>query len=155
MSTPALRFLKQRNVPHRVETYEHLEKGARFAASALDYPIERTIKTLVVELSPGGYVLVLMPGHLQADLKALAASLKAKKAALADAATAERLTGYQVGGISPFGTKRRLPVYIEQSLADFSEVAINGGRRGTMLKMDPQDILKALGARTLELGRPE
>jgi len=153
MSTRAIQLLDRQRIPYKVEKYEHLEKGAEFASHAIGLPLERTIKTLVVDVSPGGPVFLLMPGHVQADLKALAKALKAKRAALADTQTAERLTGYLVGGISPFGSKKKLPVYMEASLLDHGEVAINGGQRGTLLIMSPGDILKAASGRILNVSQ--
>ncbi|MBI4776393.1 MAG: Cys-tRNA(Pro) deacylase [Deltaproteobacteria bacterium] len=153
MSTRAIQFLGKQGVPYGVVKYEHIEKGAEFASQAIGLPLEQTIKTLVVDVSPEGPVFLLMPGHVQADMKALAKALKAKRAALADTKTAERLTGYLVGGISPFGSKKRLPVYMEASLLDHREVAINGGQRGTLLIMSPRDILKAASARTITVSQ--
>ncbi|MBW2096333.1 MAG: Cys-tRNA(Pro) deacylase [Deltaproteobacteria bacterium] len=131
--------------------YEHKHKGARFAAEAMDFPVSQTIKTLVVHVDHKGYYLVLMPGDKDLDLKHLAKSLSAKRAAMADAATAERLTGYLVGGISPFRTKKDLPVIIDESLMHFNKVAVNGGKRGIMLIMHPRDILTASRADVLKL----
>ena len=153
MSTRAIQLLSKQGIPYRVEKYEHLEKGAEFASHAIGLPLERTIKTLVVDVSPGGPVFLLMPGHVQADMKSLAKALKAKRAALVDTNTAERLTGYLVGGISPFGSKKKLPVYMEASLLGQGEVAINGGRRGILLVMSPGDILKAVSGRSVSVSQ--
>jgi len=149
MVTRAMQVLKQRGIPFRVQTYDHEKKGVEFAAAALGYPVERTIKTLVVELTPGGPVFVLMPGHRQLDLKMLARSAGAKKAAMAEAGAAEHLTGYRVGGISPFGGRRALPLYMDAELLEHAEVAVNGGNRGVMLLLSPVDILKVTGGRIL------
>lgn len=141
MSTRALRFLSQKGICFEVIEYEHEEKGVVFASDAIGFPVERTIKTLVVDLGRKGYVMVLMPGDKNIDLKSLASAYSVKRAAMADTSTAERLTGYLVGGISPFETKRNLPVAMEESLLRFDKVAINGGKRGLMVIIDPKDLL--------------
>jgi len=140
LATRATRYLDSRGIAYRLMPYEHKEKGAEFAAKALGFPLERTIKTLVVEVASKGYFFALMPGHLQLDLKALAKALGAKKAKMADPKTAEKLTGYLTGGISPFGAKKPLPVVMDQSLVEHKKVLINGGQRGLLLLMDPNDI---------------
>jgi Cys-tRNA(Pro)/Cys-tRNA(Cys) deacylase len=155
MSTRAIKFLKQKGVSFEVKKYQHEEKGARFAAQAMDFPLEKTIKTLVVDLGHKGYVMVLMPGDKNIDLKKLSAVFSVKRAAMADTATAERLTGYLVGGISPFGTKQVLPVVMEECLLEFDRVAINAGQRGVMLVMAPKDILSALNGNSSTLAKTE
>jgi Cys-tRNA(Pro)/Cys-tRNA(Cys) deacylase len=152
MSTRAITYLKKKGVPFDVVTYDHGQKGAEFAANATGFPLARTIKTLVVDLGEKNYAMVLMPGDKQLGLKRLADALAVKRAALADQASAERLTGYLTGGISPFGTTRRLPVVMEKVLVTYDRVLINAGRRGTMLKMDPGDIVHALDCQVLDVG---
>jgi Cys-tRNA(Pro)/Cys-tRNA(Cys) deacylase len=136
---------------HEVVKYAHQEKGAEFAARAVGFPLSQTIKTLVVALDDRQFVLALMPGNRQLSLKKIAAACDAKRATLADSQTAERLTGYLVGGISPFGTKKPIAAVMEISLTAHAQVIINGGRRGTMLKMAPENILKALAAQAADL----
>jgi Cys-tRNA(Pro)/Cys-tRNA(Cys) deacylase len=145
MSTRAILFLKKQRVPFEVVQYEHLEKGAEFAARATGFPLERTVKTLVVDIGGRRHALVLLSGARQIDMRRLARALSIKRVEMADAATAERLTGYHVGGISPFGTRQPLPVVMDASIMDSSEVLINAGQRGCMLKMAPIDIRRALG----------
>ena len=151
MSTRAIRFLKRQRIPFSVVKYEHTEKGAKFASEAINFPIDKTVKTLVVDLGSKGYVLVLMPGDTTLSTKMLSRSLSVKRTSLVDVATAERVTGYKVGGISPFGTKQRIPVVVEQRLLGFERVAINAGKRGVMLMMNPKDIVRALEAKIGEL----
>ncbi len=97
------------------------------------------------------YFVLLVPGSKTVPFKKLAKTRRAKKAGMVDPATAERLTGYQVGGISPFGMKQRLRVMIDAGLLSFDKVAINGGMRGLMLVMSPADILKVTDAEPIEL----
>ena len=147
MTTRGIRFLQSKKIRHEVVKYNHQIKGAEFAAQAVGFPLDRTIKTLVVALDDSHYALALMPGDRQLSMKKVAAACQAKRAAMADTATAQRLTGYLVGGISPFGTKHRLPVIMEEQVLRLEEILINAGQRGAMLKMDPRDVRTALSCR--------
>ena len=153
MSTRAIKFLKQKNIPFEVVRYTHEEKGAEYAARATGFALEKTVKTLVVDLGDTKCLLALLPGDKQLDLKGIARICSVKRAAMAGTETAERLTGYLVGGISPFGVKHRLPVVIEQSILEFERVLINAGQRGIMLLMKPQDIVKALEGKVSKIAR--
>jgi Cys-tRNA(Pro)/Cys-tRNA(Cys) deacylase len=153
LSTRAISYLQKKKIPYEIVKYEHEEKGAEFAAKATGYPLERTVKTLVVELDRKDYCLALLPGHRQLDLKKLASFLGIKRTAMVDSKTAERLTGYLVGGISPFGTQQRLGVVMENSILNHEEVLINAGQRGVMLKMAPGDIVAALACKLLSIAR--
>jgi Cys-tRNA(Pro)/Cys-tRNA(Cys) deacylase len=144
MSTRAIQYLKQRKVSFEVVQYEHLQKGAEFAAQATGFPLDRTVKTLVVDLGSGRHGLVLVPGDRKADMKRVARAFETKRAEMVDAATAERLTGYHVGGISPFGVRQALPVLMDAIVLSHEKILINAGQRGTMLKMSPADIRSGL-----------
>lgn len=144
MSTRAITYLRNKNIPFDVVKYHHQEKGAQFAARATGYPTEQTVKTLVVVLDRKRYALALLPGHLELNLKKLAAIASVKRAAMVDTKTAERLTGYLVGGISPFGTQQAMWTVMEESILENTQVLINAGQRGVMLKMGPGDIAAAL-----------
>ena len=144
MSTRAIQFLKKKKIPFEIVKYEHGQKGAEFAAGATEFPLEATVKTLVVDLGEKKYALVLMPGDRQLSMKRLAKICGVKRAAMGDIRTAERITGYLVGGISPFGTKQKLPVVMEASIQTLDKILINAGQRGTMLMMAPSDIRTAL-----------
>ena len=144
MPTRAISFLKKKKIPHEIIKYNHEEKGAEYAALATGYPLEITVKTLVVELDRKRYCLALLPGHRELNLKSLASTLNVKRTAMVDIQTAERLTGYLVGGISPFGTRQKLPVVMEESILKFDQILINAGQRGTMLKIAPQAIIRVL-----------
>ena len=153
MSTRAIQFLKQKKIPFEIIKYDHGQKGAEFAAGATGFPLEATVKTLVVDLAEKQYTLVLIPGDRQLSLKRLAKVCGVKRAAMGDARTAERITGYLIGGISPFETKQKLPVVMEAKILSFGKVLINAGQRGTMLMMAPADIrttLTAMVARAAE-----
>jgi Cys-tRNA(Pro)/Cys-tRNA(Cys) deacylase len=144
MSTRAIQFLVSHKVPHEIIAYDHQKKGAEFAAQTVGFPLEQTIKTLVVELGENQYGLALLPGNRQLSLKKLAKVLAIKKASMAEEKIAEKVTGYLVGGISPFGTKKQLPVVMEEDLISFRQVMINAGQRGLMLKMNPMVISQIL-----------
>jgi Cys-tRNA(Pro)/Cys-tRNA(Cys) deacylase len=145
LSTRAIQYLNKKDINFKIAEYRHDKRGAEFAASAIGFPLERTVKTLVVDLGNQKYCFALLPGNKQLPLKQLARACKVKKAAMADLTTAERLSGYLVGGISPFGAKHHLPVIMEKNLLRWEVVAINAGQRGMMLIMDPEDIVSALG----------
>jgi Cys-tRNA(Pro)/Cys-tRNA(Cys) deacylase len=140
MGTPAIRFLKQLGLAFEVVSYAHLQKGAAYAARATGFPLARIVKTLVVTGGPKNNAVVLVPGDRPVDWKRLACALGTKQVRMADPLTAERLTGYHVGGISPFGLKQALPAVMDEALLAWEEVLINAGRRGLMLKMAPLDI---------------
>ena len=153
MSTRAIAYLKKNKIPHEVVTYDHQEKGAEYAAKATGNPLEITVKTLVVELDRKRYCLALLPGHRELNLKKLASSSGCKRTAMVDINTAERLTGYLIGGISPFGTRQRLETVMEISILENPEILINAGQRGMMLKMDPEDIVKVIGCKVASIVR--
>ncbi len=153
MSTRAIQFLEQKKIHFDVVKYDHEQKGAAFASSASGFPLAKTIKTLVVDLGEKQYTLVLMPGDRQLSMKRLAKVCQVKRAAMADTRTAERITGYLVGGISPFGTRQKLGVVMEEGILGFDMVLVNAGQRGTMLKIAPEDIRTALACRVAKVAQ--
>lgn len=153
MSTRAIKFLKQRDIAFEVLTYAHDRKGAMFAAQALGVPLQRTIKTLVVITGEKQHALALVPGDRELDLKRMARACQTKRVDMAATATAERLTGYKVGGISPFGTAIPLPSVMDSGLMAYDKVIINGGRRGTMLKISPMEIAGLLKGTIADIAR--
>jgi Cys-tRNA(Pro)/Cys-tRNA(Cys) deacylase len=153
MPTRAIQILKKAQLPFEVFTYEHKEKGAVFASQAIGFPLEKTVKTLIADLGGQRYVAALLPGNTQLDFKKLARFFHTKNASLASTTIAERLTGYLVGGISPFGLKQPLESVIDSTIMNYETVVINGGRRGVMLKMAPGDILAALNCIVAEIGK--
>jgi Cys-tRNA(Pro)/Cys-tRNA(Cys) deacylase len=109
------------------------------------------IKTLVVAFSDGSHALCLMPGQAELSLKNLAREAGVKAARMTTPEEAERLTGYHVGGISPFGTRKVMPVWMHAPLLGFERVGINGGHRGLIVFLDPKVLPEALGARVADL----
>ena len=144
MSTRAIKFLNQKKISYEVIKYDHEEKGAEFAAKASGFPLERTIKTLVADLGAKQFVLVLVPGDKHLSMKRLAKVCNVKRASMADTQTAERITGYLVGGISPFATRQKFKVVMEKGILSYDRVLLNAGQRGTMLKISPEDICRVL-----------
>ncbi len=147
LGTKALRRL---GIAFAVLEYDHREKGAVFAAAALAMPLERFAKTLVVELD-GAPTFVLMAGDRELSLRTLARAAGARGAAMAEPKQAERLTGYLTGGISPFGSRRALPVFMDASLLAHERIAVNGGRRGVIVEVASTDVRDALDATVAEL----
>lgn len=150
-TTSAQRFLRQKKVPFEAREYDFKIKGAEYAAEALDWPEEAMIKTLVVALSDGSHALCLLPAGAELSLKNLAREAGVKGARMTTPEEAEKLTGYHVGGISPFGTRKALPVWLHAPLLGFERVAINGGHRGLIVFLDPAAIRDVLGARVADL----
>lgn len=148
-TTNALRFLKQKRIAFEPREYDHKVKGAEYAAEALEWPLEAMAKTLVAALADGTYVQCLLPGGVELSLKKLARFTGVKSARMATQDEAEKLTGYLVGGISPFGVRKPVPVWIHESLMAFETVGVNGGRRGLIVFLSPaaiRDAVKALVA---------
>lgn len=115
------------------------------AAEALGVEPRRMLKTLMAEVD-GKPVCVVVPSDCEVSMKKLASAFGGKAAKMMRPADAERLTGYHVGGISPFGQKKRVPVAIEQTALGQSSVFVNGGQRGLQIELDPNDAAKAAGA---------
>lgn len=149
--TQAMRFLSQKKIPHEIREYEHKVKGAEYAAEALNWPLSAMVKTLVVSQDDGKFVLCLMSGDLELSLKKLARAAGVKGARMATTEEAERLTGYLVGGISPFGVKKPMAVWMHSSIPELPRIGINAGRRGAMAFLDPKDAREALSARVMDL----
>ncbi len=156
MRTRGITFLEQFQFPFEVYTYTHSKKGAEFAAEATGVPLERMIKTLVVgDTTRTQYFFVLMPGHLELDLKKLAAAAGVKRMRMASVSEAERLTGYQVGGISPFGSRKALPIFMEEDLKRHITIAINCGARGCIVALKTDKLIELLKPEILPLSQTE
>lgn len=153
--TPATTALTRAGTPFELHPYDHDPAAASYgmeAAAALSVPPAQVFKTLLVD-SGSALAVGIVPVDRQLDLKALAAALGWKKAAMADPAAAERSTGYVVGGISPLGQKRRLPTVLDRSAGGFDRVYVSGGRRGLDLSLLPADLARATGATLADIAR--
>ena len=144
-ATAAIRVLKQNKVKFTPHPYKYEEKGGtRVSARELGVDEHHVIKTLVMEDEQKQPFIVLMHGDCEVSLKHLARQLKVKQVTPCDADRADRLTGYQTGGISPFGTRQPLPVYMEESIEALNSLLINGGRRGLLVEILPADLIRIL-----------
>jgi Cys-tRNA(Pro)/Cys-tRNA(Cys) deacylase len=154
--TPATIALQRAGIPFTVHEYAHDPRHESYgleASQALGVPAERVFKTLVAEVD-GNLVTGVVPVHGQLDLKALAAALRGKKAAMAQVTAAERATGYVAGGISPVGQRRRLPVVLDASAMGFPTVFCSAGRRGLEIELTPADLVRAANATVADIGHP-
>jgi Cys-tRNA(Pro) deacylase len=139
--TPAVRALREKKVAFAPHLYEYEERGGtRRSAEELGVDEHAVVKTLVMETDAGRPLVVLMHGDREVSTKQLARALGVKSVRPCDPQTAQRHTGYVVGGTSPFGTRARLPVYAERTIFGLPKIYINGGKRGFLVEIDPQDL---------------
>lgn len=151
--TPATVALGKAGVAFTLHEYDYDPNAGRIglqAAEALGIEPARLLKTLMAKAG-GVAVCVVMPSDREVSLKRLAAAAGAKEAAMMPPSEAERITGYHVGGISPFGQRRRVPVFLEESATAFKTVLVNGGRRGLQIELAPGDLVRVLEAKVAAL----
>lgn len=155
-ATPALKALRRLGVDFRLHSYDFdpgdLGIGEQAAAALATTP-ERIFKTLMVVIDGSRLAIALTPANTEIQMKALAAALGGKRAAMATIAQAERASGYVKGGISPFGQRQHLDVVIDRSVQDHATVMVNGGRRGLQIELTPTDLITTLGATVADLAR--
>lgn len=143
--TQAIRTLKESGVDFLLRPYKYQEKGGTgVAAIELGVDEHQVIKTLVMEDEDGSPFLILMHGDKEVSTKGLARLLGVKAVSPCDPEVAHRHTGYVVGGISPFGTRKRLKIYVEASILEFQKIYINAGKKGLLAEMSPQDLESVL-----------
>jgi len=143
--TPATAFLEQNGVAYTAHEYEYLEHGGTgVSARALGVAEHEVVKTLVMQDEAGAPLLVLMHGDRKVSTKNLARQAGVKKIEPCRPEAAQRHSGYQIGGTSPFGTRKRLPVYLERSILELPKIYINGGRRGFLVGIAPGEIVRTL-----------
>jgi len=148
--TPGIRSLRSGGIPFRPYLFPWKEKGGtRYSAELLQISEHLVIKTLVFEPDRGDPFLVLMHGDREVSVKTLARLLGVKTVTPASEPTATRFTGYQFGGTSPFGTRRKMKVYAEKSIFDLTEIYINGGKRGFLVAVNPADLGQLLELETV------
>ncbi|MFE3205545.1 Cys-tRNA(Pro) deacylase [Embleya sp. NPDC055664] len=153
--TPATVALTREGVAFTTHAYTHDPDAASYgeeAATVLGVPAARVFKTLLADVD-GALTVAVVPVAGRLDLKALAAAVGGKRAAMADPAAAERATGYVLGGISPLGQKRRHPTVVDASVLALETVYVSAGRRGLEIELAPADLIRLTGAVTAPVGR--
>jgi Cys-tRNA(Pro)/Cys-tRNA(Cys) deacylase len=163
-ATPAIDIVRRAGVVHTIHEYELRERHGRDrearpsygleAAAALGVEPGRMFKTLVANVDDG-LVLAVVPVDRELDLKRLATAAGGRRAVIADPAAAERATGMVVGGISPIGSRRPLPVVADVSILDHETVFVSAGRRGLQLELPPADLVRLSKAQTTRVARDE
>jgi Cys-tRNA(Pro) deacylase len=143
--TAAVRALRAANVAFVPHLYDYVEKGGTaVSAASLGVPEHSVVKTLVMENERKEPLVVLMHGDREVSTKALARVLGVKTIRPCDPKTADRHSGYQVGGTSPFGLRRAMPIYMERSIAELDTMYVNGGKRGFLVAISPADAIRVL-----------
>ncbi|MBB1599447.1 Cys-tRNA(Pro) deacylase [Variovorax sp. UMC13] len=154
--TPATQLLRAHGVAFTEHPYEYLAHGgAQHSAEVLGFDPFTVVKTLVMQDQDAKPLIVLMHGNRTVSTKNLARQIGAKSVEPCKPEVAQRHSGYMVGGTSPFGTKRAMPVYIESSILALPRIAINGGRRGYLIGIDPQACVTLLDAKTVDCALAE
>lgn len=152
--TPSIRALEAAGVAFSVHEYDHDPAARSYgleAATVLGLDADQVFKTLVVT-ADGGQAMAIVPVSTSLSLKAVGVALGRKRVAMADPAVAQRVTGYVLGGISPFGLRTRLPTVIDGTSELFTTIYVSGGRRGLDLGVAPGDLIRLLDATTADIG---
>lgn len=149
--TAATRLLRERTVTFSEHTYDYVERGGT-AESARQLAVleHEIVKTLVMQDDSGELLIVLMHGDRTVSTKNLARQLERKRIEPCRPDVAQRHTGYMVGGTSPFGTRRALPIYVERTILELPQILINGGRRGYLLGIEPAVLVDLLAATAVD-----
>ena len=151
--TPAIRVLREHQVEFTPHVFDYVEKGGtKHSSEILGVDEHSVIKTLIFETNERKPLIVLMHGDLKVSTKNLARHLKVKTVAPAAPEKANNLTGYLVGGTSPFGVKTKMPVYVESSIFELERIYINGGKRGFLVEIAPEVLQKVLPIQKVEVG---
>ena len=149
--TNAIKWLRSQGVAFDVLEYTFTEIGADHAAEAVGKPLEACCKTLIVKAVGKSFWVAIVPGDQRFDTRKMAKAIGVAEAELAEQEEAEKVSGYLIGGISPFAMRRSLPVVIEESLLALDRILVNGGRRGVLLEMAMEDIVRLLNARPADI----
>lgn len=154
--TPATRFLDQQRVARTDHLYAYEEHGGtRVSSREINVAEHEVVKTLVMQDENARPLIVLMHGDLKVSTKELARQIGTKKVEPCKPEDAQRHTGYLVGGCSPFGTKKKLPVFVEKTILELPRIYINGGRRGFLVGIDPRELIRLLAPTVVDVGRPD
>ncbi len=147
--TRALKELSDSHVPYRVLTFPAQEKSAEEVTRETGFPLTQVVKTLLVRGASQKYYLALCPGDRQVNLKSLAKVLDEKSMEMARREDVPKITGYFIGGVSPVGTHRPLPVAMEESILNMPEISVSAGQWGCQAVLKPADLKKLLGTRII------
>ncbi|MDC8786248.1 aminoacyl-tRNA deacylase [Roseateles koreensis] len=154
--TPATQFLRQRGIVFTEHVYDYVEHGGTAESSRqLGVPEHAVVKTLVMQDEKAQPLIVLMHGDRQVSLKELARQIPCKKVEPCKPDVAQRHSGYMVGGTSPFGLRKAMPVFVEQGILDLPRICINGGRRGYLVGIDPRLLPDLVAARPVHCASAE
>ena len=154
--TPATQWLKSAKVDFSEHAYEYLEHGgAQHSAQVLGWDPFQVVKTLIMQDQDAKPLVVLMHGNRKVSTKNLARQIGAKSVEPCTPETANRHSGYLVGGTSPFATRKAMPVYVEKTILGLPKILINGGRRGYLVGLDPQVCVRLLGAKAVQCALEE
>lgn len=154
--TPATAFLKQHKVAYTEHEFEYVEHGGTGHSSAsMGVPEHQVIKTLVMENEDADPLIVLMHGDRKVSTKELARQAGMKRIAPCKPEVASRHSGYLIGGTSPFGTRKRMPIYLERSVLSLPRIYINGGRRGYLVGMDASELVRLLSPTLVDVAIEE
>ena len=154
--TPATQLLKKHGIAYGEHPYEYVDHGgAAEAARQLGVDLHQVAKTLIMEDEHGHPLVVVMHGDCEVSTKNLARQIGAKKVAPCAPETAQKHSGYLVGGTSPFATRRKMPVWVEASLLDYPLIYLNGGRRGYLISLAPAALTDLLRARQVQAALPK
>jgi Cys-tRNA(Pro) deacylase len=151
--THATNFLDKLGITYAKHTYDYQRKGSDVAAEGLGVGLHDVVKTLIMQRDGGEPMIVLQHGDKEVSLKDLARQIGAKNVESCEVKDAQRYTGYLVGGISPFGTKRQMSVYVEETILNLPKFYINGGQRGFIIEMTPAELLRALKVTPIKVAR--
>lgn len=151
MATRGIQVLKSLGVEFDVLAYRYLKMGARIAAEAVGYPEDVVLKSLVFQANDKTFVFVLISGNANVSTRNLGRVSGHKHIEAAAPRDAQRVTGYQVGGISPLGSRITLPVFLDETTATHAHLIINAGGRGTLVRLSTSDLITVTGAITADI----
>lgn len=151
-STLATQWLDSQGIQYTTHLYDYRDHGgARHAAAALGADLRGVAKTLIMEDEHARPLIIVMRGDQDVSTKQLARQTGAKRITPCAPSVAERHSGYRVGGTSPFGTRKKMPIWVDASLLELDTIYINGGRRGFLVGIDPSILIDPLGARAVDV----
>jgi Cys-tRNA(Pro) deacylase len=151
--TPAIRVLRQHKISFEPHLFDYVEKGGtKHSSEILGVDEHSIVKTLVLSTNENKPLIVLMHGDLQVSTKELARIIKVKTVTTVAPEKANKLSGYLVGGTSPFGVKTKMPIYVEKTIFELDKIFINGGKRGFLVSIEPKVVREVLQIEEVTVG---